>query len=92
MRLIAMLLAAAMLPTLSGCALYSAFANSRTEQAKLISVEIVRDPQTGETTKLTHWQYPNGEVTTTIDRFKKDTPVTDRRAGSPPSRIVNFIP
>lgn len=92
MRTIAVLLAAAMLPMLSGCALFNAFANSRTEQAKLISVEIVKDPQTGEITKLTHWQYPNGDVTTTADRFKKDTPVTDRRTGSPPSRVVNFIP
>ncbi|MDQ7249049.1 hypothetical protein [Dongia sedimenti] len=90
MRFFAMLLAAAMLPALSGCELFNAFANSHTEQAKPISVEIIKDPETGEITKLTHWQFPNGDMTTTTDRFKKDTPVTDRRTtGRAPVRIVD---
>jgi hypothetical protein len=92
MRIFAVLLTAAILPTLSGCALFNAFANSRTEQAELISVEIIQDPQTGELTKLMHWRFPNGDVTTTRDRFKKDTPVTNRRTDRPPSRIVDDIP
>jgi hypothetical protein len=49
---------------------------------QLIGTETVTDPQTGEIVTLSHWEYPDGVTVTTKDRFKKDTPVTDRRGTS----------
>jgi hypothetical protein len=59
-------------------------------EASLVGVDTVIDPQTGEITTISHWRYDDGVETTTVDRFKKDTPVTDRRATSrAPLRIVD---
>ncbi len=60
-----------------------------TVEARLLSVEIIRNPDTGEISRVSHWQFPNGDVVATQDRFKKDTPVTDRRGpGRTPTRVV----
>jgi hypothetical protein len=56
--------------------------NATVLEPKLIDTETVIDPQTGQITTLSHWEYPDGGTWTTQDRFKKDTPVTDRRATS----------
>jgi hypothetical protein len=84
MRFVAMVLALAMLLTVGGCALI----NGHTEQAELISVEFIRDPETGLVTRLSHWRYPGGDVATTRDRLGKEISVTDRRAGRAPTRVV----
>jgi hypothetical protein len=84
MRIVGMVLALASLLTMGGCA----FVNGHTEQAELISVEFVRDPETGLITRLSHWRYPGGDVVTTRDRLGKEISVTDRRAGRAPARII----
>ncbi|HVM82321.1 MAG TPA: hypothetical protein VMW18_00425 [Candidatus Binatia bacterium] len=40
---------------------------------KLISDEAVVDPATGETIVTSHWQYENGETTTTSKRYPRGT-------------------
>jgi hypothetical protein len=84
MRFVGMVLGLALLLTVGGCALIS----GRAEQAELISVEFVRDPETGLVTRLSHWRYPGGDVVTTQDRLGKEISVTDRRAGRAPTRVV----
>ncbi|MDQ7249048.1 hypothetical protein [Dongia sedimenti] len=64
--------------------------NAKVLEPRLTGTETVIDPQTGEVTTLSHWAYPDGGTWTTEDRFKKDTPVTDRRATSrAPLRFVD---
>jgi len=70
--------------TVSGCAAYNSLANSRVIDYKLIKVETITDPETGETVTLSYWRYDDGVEVTTRDRFKKDTPVEARRATSRP--------
>jgi hypothetical protein len=89
MRRFAWLLALAAGLSAGGCGL-DKFMNSRVIEAKLLSVEIIRDPDTGKISRVSHWQFPDGRVVTTQDRFAKDTPVTDRRGtGRAPIQIVD---
>jgi hypothetical protein len=59
---------------------------------KLIDVEFVTDPETGDVVALSHWEYADGVRVTTKDRFKRDTPVEDRRASSRPDLRFSDIP
>jgi hypothetical protein len=68
----------------SGCAGPDGFSGIREVEYKLIDVETVTDPQTGEIVKLSHWRYDDGVEVTTKDRFAKETRVEDRRATSRP--------
>jgi hypothetical protein len=76
------LLALALAPLLSASFCDPNVSTARVLAPKLIDTETVTDPQTGETVTLSHWEYSDGVTVTTQDRFKKDTPVTDRRATS----------
>jgi len=78
------LLALALAPLLSAsfCDPNVDVSTARVLAPKLIDTETVIDPQTGEIITLSHWEYPDGVTVTTKDRFKKDTPVTDRRLTS----------
>jgi len=59
------------------------------EEATLISVEIVQDPETGRITRLSHWQYANGDTVTTSSQLAQDASVTDRRnPGRAPTRVT----
>ncbi len=59
------------------------------EEATLISVEIVQDPVTGRITRLSHWQYSNGDTVTTSSQLSSDASVTDRRnPGRAPTRVT----
>jgi hypothetical protein len=60
-------------------------------KAKLVKTETVIDPVTGATTMYSYWEYADGVTLKTEDRFKKDTPVEQRRGTSrPPVRTVDI--
>ena len=60
-------------------------------KAKLAKTETVIDPITGEATIYSYWEYTDGVTLKTEDRFKKDTPVEQRRATSrAPIRTVDI--
>jgi hypothetical protein len=60
-------------------------------KAKLVRTETVIDPVTGDATTYSHWEYEDGGKWVTEDRFKKDTPVEQRRATSrAPIRTVEI--
>jgi hypothetical protein len=60
-------------------------------KAKLVKTETVIDPITGEATIYSYWEYTDGVTLKTEDRFKKDTPVEQRRATSrAPIRTVDI--
>ena len=90
MRIGRWIVAAILCAALSGCEVVKE-SNARVLGAKLIDVETVVDPETGVITKLSHWRYDDGVEVTTTDRFKKDTPVEQRRATSrAPLRTVEI--
>ena len=51
---------------------------------KLLGDDVVVDPATGETVVTSHWQYENGETTTTTKRYPRGNEW--RRRDSPPDR------
>lgn len=90
MRLASALLLSASLALIASACEPIMVSNAKVLEPKLIGTETVVDPQTGEITTLSRWEYPDGGTWTTEDRFKKDTPVTDRRNTSrAPLRFVD---